>query len=115
MPLRNGYAQEVYIVTSGEKMALFAAVNIALAVDQFRDRGYARLKGVIQNSRGIPDEQTLVQAAADDMDSRVVIDIPRDTAVQRCEDMSVTVVEGEPNSDMAGVYRRLAELVASDG
>jgi nitrogenase iron protein NifH len=114
MPLRNGYAQEVYVVTSGEKMSLFAAMNIALAVDQFKDRGYARLKGVIQNSRGIPDEQALVQAAADDMDSRVVVNIPRDTAVQRCEDMNVTVIEGEPNSDMAQVYRRLAELIASD-
>ena len=95
-------------------MSLFAAMNIALAVDQFKDRGYARLQGVIQNSRGIPDEHVLVQSAADDMDSRVVIDIPRDTAVQRCEDKNVTVIEGEPDSDMAHVYRRLAELVATD-
>lgn len=113
MPLRNGYAEEVYVVTSGEKMSLFAAMNIALAVDQFKERGYARLSGVIQNSRGVPDEKALVQSAADDMDTRVVISIPRDTAVQRCERRNVTVVEGEPNSEMARIYRSLAALVAA--
>lgn len=115
MPMRNGYAEEIYVVTSGEKMSLFAAFNIALAVDQFKERGYARLGGVIQNSRGIPDEDTLVKSAAADMDSRVVITIPRDNAVQRCEARNVTVVEGEPDSEMAQVYRRLAQLVAAEG
>ena len=115
MPMRKGYAEEVYVVTSGEKMSLFAAMNIALAVDQFKDRGYARLKGVIQNSRGVPDEDALVKSAADDMDSQVIIEIPRDTAVQRCEERNVTVVEGEPDSYMAQVYHQLAELVAAEG
>jgi nitrogenase iron protein NifH len=112
MPLRNGYAREVYIVTSGEKMSLFAARNIARAVDQFKGRGYARLKGIILNCRGVPDEHALVQSAAAEMDSRLIIDIPRDAAVQRYEEKNVTVVEGAPESPMARAYRRLAEAVA---
>ena len=114
MPLRNGYAREVYIVTSGEKMSLFAARNIALAVDQFKGRGYARLNGVVLNARGVPDESALVQAAAAEMESRVIAEIPRDTVVQHCEEKNVTVVEGAPDSPMAGVYHRLAALIAGN-
>ncbi len=114
MPLRNGYAKEVCIVTSGEKMSLFAARNIALAVDQFKGRGYARLKGIILNARGVPDESAIVKAVAGEMDSRVMIEIPRDAAVQRCEQNNLTVMEGEPESVMAGAYRQLSEMIAND-
>ena len=114
MPLRNGYAEEIYIVTSGEKMSLFAARNIAQAVDQFKGRGYARLKGVILNSRGVPDESALVQAAATEMETRVVAEIPRDNVVQHCEEKNLTVVEGAPASSMAGVYHQLAKIIAAN-
>lgn len=114
MPLRNGYAEEVFIVTSGEKMSLFAARNIGLAVDQFKGRGYARLKGIIQNSRGVTGERDLVREAAGDMKVPVIIEIPRDNVVQQCEEQNVTVIEGAPESAMAGVYRHLAEMVAKN-
>ncbi len=108
MPLRKGYAKEVYIVTSGEKMSLFAARNIALAVDQFKGRDYARLSGIIQNSRGVPNESTLVREAADEMNVPVVIEISRDSLIQLCEEKNRTVLEGAPDSILAGVYRQLA-------
>ena len=41
MPIRNGYAKDVYIVTSGEMMSMYAASNIASAVRNFRTKGYA--------------------------------------------------------------------------
>ena len=112
MPLRKGYAREVFIVTSGEKMSLFAAKNISLAVDQFKGRGYARLKGVIQNSRGVENEKALVSEAAQDMEVPVFMRIPRDPEVQRCEAKNLTVIEGAPDSPMAEVYRRLAAMLA---
>ena len=111
MPLRKGYAEEVYIVTSGEKMSLFAARNIALAVDQFKGRDYARLQGIIQNSRGVPNESALVREAADEMNTQVVTEIPRDSIIQVCEEDNRTVVEGAPDSAMAGVYRHLAKKI----
>lgn len=113
MPLRKGYAEEIYIVTSGEKMSLFAAGNIVKAVEQFKGRGYARLKGLILNGRNIPDESNLVRAAADRMNCRVVVEIPRNDVVQSCEEKNVTVIEGEPLSFMAGVYHRLAQIIAN--
>ncbi len=53
MPIRNGFANEVYIVTSGEMMSMYAASNISLAVDQFKNRGYASLKGLILNAKNV--------------------------------------------------------------
>ncbi len=109
MPIRNGYARDVYVVTSGEMMALYAASNIAGAVNDLRNDGYARLGGLIQNSRGVKDEDSLVDSAAREMDTAVVQRIPRDPSVQRCEEMGRTVVSGEPDSEMACHYRELAK------
>jgi len=113
MPLRKGYAEEVFIVTSGEKMSLFAARNIALAVDQFKGREYARLQGIIQNSRGVPNEAALVREAAEEMNTPVVIEIPRDSTIQLCEEANKTVMEGAPDCSLAGVYRQLAGMIAA--
>ena len=48
-PIREGYAEKVLIVTSGEKMALYAANNISSAVRNFEDRSYARVFGIVLN------------------------------------------------------------------
>jgi len=111
MPLRKGYAEEVYIVTSGEKMSLFAAKNIAKSIEQFKDRGYARLMGIILNSRGVPNELAIVKQTADELETEIIIQIPRDPTVQYCEDKNQTVIEGAPDSPLAGIYRTLAEII----
>ncbi len=108
MPIRNGYAKDVFIVTSGEMMALYAANNIAEAVSNFSSSGYARLGGLIQNSRNVEDEDSIIDRAAKEIGTDVVCRIPRDPAVQRCEQMSMTVISGEPDSPQAGAYRLLA-------
>lgn len=114
MPIRNGYARDVFVVTSGEMMSLYAASNIAGAVSDMRNDGYARLGGLIQNSRGVKDEDSLVDRAAEEMGTEVIVRLPRDPSVQRCEEKGVTVVQGEPGSDMADRYRDLAKkLLAS--
>ena len=113
MPIRSGYANEVFIVTSGERLSLYAAGNIAAAVGDLSADGYARLGGLIQNSRGIDDEDMLVDAAAAALGTETVMRIPRDPSVQRCEAEGRTVVAGEPDSAQAAAYRALAdELLA---
>ena len=111
MPLRKGYAEEVYIVTSGEKMSLFAARNIAKAVDQFKGRGYAQLKGIILNSRGVANESELVKKTAQEIDTEVVAEIPRDPTIQACEDKNMTVIEGALDSPLAKIYGKLAQKI----
>lgn len=109
MPIRNGYARDVFVVTSGEKMSLYAAGNIAIAVNDLKSDGYARFGGLIQNSRGVADEDSLVDRTAEDLGTSVLYRLPRDPEVQRCEERGTTVVSGAPGSAMADRYRELAK------
>ena len=108
MPLRNGYARDVFIVTSGEKMSLYAAANIALAIQNFKGRNYARLTGLIQNSRNVKDEEQLVADMARELEVPVVGIIPRDGLVQQAEEQNTTVTAAFPDSGLGLVYRDLA-------
>ncbi len=111
MPIRGGYADQVFVVTSGEKMALYAAANIALAIENFKNRGYASFGGVILNARNVEREVELVEEFARDADSQIVKILPRSSWVQRAEEQHKTVVEAFPESDMAEEYRELADRV----
>lgn len=108
MPIRGGYADYVFIVTSGEMMALFAAGNIAHAIKNFGNRGYAKLAGFIQNSRNVENEDVLVEQGAKESETKVVKIIPRDKTVWSAEKQGKTVVEAFPDSEMAGEYKDLA-------
>ena len=99
MPLRSGYARDVFIVTSGEKMALYAAANIALAIENFKGRNYARLSGLIQNSRNVKDETRLVAEMAEELSVPVAGIIPRDGLIQLAEEKNTTVFTEFPESD----------------
>ena len=94
-PIREGYAEKVLIVTSGEKMALYAADNINTAVANFEDRGYARVAGIVLNHRNVPGETDKVQAFATAHDLPIVAEISRSDDITRCEDEGKTVVEGD--------------------
>ncbi len=111
MPIRDGYAREVIIVTSGEKMALYAARNIAMAIDRFKDRNYARLCGVIQNTRNVSNEDALVTQLCDTLNVPLLAKIPRDAEINRWEQENKTVVEGNPESDAAKVFTALAARI----
>ncbi|MGN0615000.1 nitrogenase iron protein NifH [Ruminococcus flavefaciens] len=111
MPIRDGYAKNVFIVTSGEMMSLYAASNIASAVRNFGKRGYASYSGVILNSRNVPDEVEIVQKALDEIGGNIVSVIPRDSAVQEAENQGKTVIEALPHSEMASCYRELANRI----
>ncbi len=111
MPIRGGYADEVCIVTSGEMMSLYAASNIAGAVNSMGKRGYASLKGLILNAKNIENEQELVTKAAAEIGVPVLYRLPRDPSVQQAEDQGKTVVEAYPGCPMALQYQELAKLL----
>ena len=85
-PIREGYAEKVVIVTSGEKMALYAANNISSAVRNFEDRSYARIFGLILNHRNVENETEKVQAFAEEKQIPIVGEIPRSDEIIRWED-----------------------------
>lgn len=109
MPIRGGYADYVFIVTSGEMMALYAASNIAQAVANFGKRGYAKYAGVILNSRNIEHEYELVTRALTEIGGEIIQVIPRDNTVQAAENQGQSVVEAFPDSAMAACYSDLAD------
>ncbi len=111
MPIRDGYAEHIFVVTSGEMMALYAANNIASAVKNFAKRGYAKMSGLILNSRNVENELEIVEKAAGEIDVPILHVIPRDKAVQEAESLGKTVVDALPESDMAKVYEKLARKV----
>lgn len=108
-PIREGYAEKVLIVTSGEKMALYAANNINTAVENFEDRGYARVAGVVLNHRNVPDELQKVQAFAGEHGLPIVAEIPRSDDINRFEDEGKTVIEGDPSLEVSKRFLDLAE------
>ena len=108
MPIRNGYAEEVYIVTSGEMMSMYAASNISTAVNQFKKRGYASLKGLILNAKNVENEEDLVNNLAQEINSHVFHNVPRNGIVQVAENEGTTVIEKDSNSEMAQIYLNLA-------
>jgi nitrogenase iron protein NifH len=114
MPLRKGYAREVYIVTSGELMSLYAAENIATAVSQFSKKGYAHLRGIIQNSRNVENEDQLVDSLAAEIGVRVVTRIPRDKIVQDCESQRSTVTSVVSEGTYVSAIKVLAAEIESE-
>lgn len=111
MPMRGGYADKVFIITSGENMAIHAAANIAMAVHNFRDRGYAQLGGLILNKRDVPRETEKAEELANDIEAPIVGTLSRSQTVQQAEELCKTVVEAFPQSEMAAEYRALAQAV----
>lgn len=108
-PIREGYAEEVLIVTSGEKMALYAANNIQTAVKNFADRSYAKMRGLILNRRNVPDEEEKVRAFAKKANLEIVGDIPRSDEINKYEELGQTVIEGDPNLPISQNFLQLAK------
>jgi len=108
-PIREGYASKVLIVTSGEKMALYAANNINQAVKNFEDRGYATVEGIILNHRNVENENEKVQEFADSNGLKIVGEIPRSNEINRYEDEGKTVIEGDKECEVSKCFIELAK------
>lgn len=111
MPMRPGYAEHVFVITSGENMSLHAAANIAMAVEGFKDRGYAKFGGLIMNRRDVKNEEEKVNELAEDIHSSVIGSLDRSELVLDAEELGKSVIEAYPESEMARQYRELAEEV----
>lgn len=108
-PIREGYAEKVLIVTSGEKMALYAARNISRAVRNFEDRSYARIEGIILNHRNVENETQKVQDFAREEGLKIVQEIPRSREILKYEDEGKTVIEGDPDLAVSRCFFELAQ------
>lgn len=114
MPIREGKAQEIYIVASGEMMALYAANNIAKGIQRYARSGGVRLGGLICNSRKVDSEKELLEAFAKELGTQLLYFVPRDNIVQYAEINRQTVIEYSPESEQAQEYRNLAQAVVNN-
>jgi nitrogenase iron protein NifH len=111
MPIREGKAQEIYIVASGEMMALYAANNISKGVQKYANTGGVRLGGIICNSRNVDNELELLQAFAKELGSQLIHFVPRDNMVQKAEINRKTVIDFDSEHPQADEYRTLARNI----
>jgi nitrogenase iron protein NifH len=111
MPIREGKAKEIYIVASGEMMALYAANNICKGIQRYAAKGEVRLGGLICNSRNVDNEVELLRAFAEELGSHLIYFIPRDNIVQHAELHRQTVIEYKSDSAQADAYRGLAQAI----
>jgi nitrogenase iron protein NifH len=111
MPIRENKAQEIYIVMSGEMMAMYAANNISKGILKYANSGGVRLGGLICNSRNTAREAELIEALAAALGTQMIHFIPRDNVVQRAEIRRMTVIEYDPKAKQAEEYRTLARKI----
>ncbi len=111
MPIRENKAQEIYIVVSGEMMAMYAANNICKGICKYATTGSVRLAGLICNSRNTDREDELIEALAAKIGTQMIHFVPRDNVVQRAEIRRMTVIEYDSKCNQADEYRTLAQKV----
>ncbi|MFP4380156.1 MAG: nitrogenase iron protein [Candidatus Sumerlaeia bacterium] len=111
MPIREGKAQEIYIVCSGEMMAMYAANNICKGIVKFAEAGGVRLGGLICNSRKTDNEKELINELASRLGTQMIHFVPRDNDVQRAELRRQTVIDWNPQCPQADEYRILARNI----
>ena len=111
MPLRKGLADAVYIVTSADYLALYAANNICRGISEFANKGGSPLGGIIYNVRGILDDESVVRDFASEVGSQVVGCVPNAHEIAEAEIEGKTVIEKSPESDIANLFRELAVQV----
>ena len=104
VPITKGMVREAYIITSGEYMPLYAANNICRGLKTLN----TPLSGVICNEREAEHEREIVERFASALGVPMLAYIPRDRVVQECERAGKSVIEGKPESEIAGIYRKLA-------
>ncbi len=111
IPLRRGLADDVFIVTSADYLSIYAANNISKGINRHARRDGSPLGGIVYNVRGAIDDLTLVEEFAQSVGSKVIGAIPSDTTIMECEIYAKTVIEQNPDSEIADMFRHLATSI----
>ena len=111
MPIRDGKAQEVYIVASGEMMAIYAANNICKGLVKYAKQSGVRLGGIICNSRKVDGEKEFLEEFTAAIGTKMIHFVPRDNIVQKAEFNKKTVTEFGPAENQAFEYSELGRKI----
>jgi nitrogenase iron protein NifH len=114
VPMRSGYAEEVYVVTSGEFMSLYAANNIARGIQNYANEGDVRMGGLIANVKDLAYDRELIEKFAERIGTHVVYYLEWNKIVYEAERRRQTVVRYKPDDPFAKTWFALAEAVESN-
>jgi len=114
VPIREGITDKVYVVSSSDFMAIYAANNLFKAISKYAPTGGAQLGGIIANSVLAPYAKPLINDFAEKTGTKVVQYVPRSSIVAQSELHGKTVIEANPGSEQADVYRALAKYIIED-
>ncbi len=114
LPIRKGYAEETYVVTSGELEALYQVTNVSKAIRRFKKRSGAKLGGIIVNLRRMKNEEQMVKDFAETIGTQVVGITPYSQLVKELGGQGKTVFEGAPDSDEATIYKEMADRITEN-
>jgi nitrogenase iron protein NifH len=111
LPIRQGYAQETYVVASGELEALYQVTNVSKAIKRFEVRSGAKLGGLIINLRRVKNELQIVKDFAQKIGTQIIGIIPYSQLIKECGGEGITVFTSAPNSEEAKLYQSIGENV----
>jgi nitrogenase iron protein NifH len=111
VPMRDGYAEEVYVVTSGEFMSLYAANNIARGIANYAEQGDIRMGGLIANVKDLAFDRALVEQFAQRIGSHVVGWLEWDKVVYEAERRRQPVVRYRPEHPYVQTWEQLADAL----
>ena len=111
MPLKNNLADDVYIVTTCDPMAIYAANNICKGIEKFAQRGQVHLGGLIYNGRSAINAPHIVDKFAERIGTRVVGRLPMSNLISRAEMRHKTVIEYARDSSIAQEFMTLAREI----
>ncbi len=114
VPVRREYADVIFLVTSGEYMALYAANNILRGIRNFDGSEHRRVAGIIYNERKLADEEERVRRFAEAVSLPVVAKVPRSHAFAHAEQENMTLMELEGYPEEKEVFRTLAAAVSPE-
>ncbi len=111
VPIRREYAQVIFLVTSGEYMALYAANNILRGIRNFDGDTHSRVAGIVFNERRLAGEALRVERFAKAVGLPICARVPRSEAFSRGEEAKRTVMALEGWEAEKQVFRDLAERI----
>ncbi len=111
VPMRDGYAEEVYVVTSGEFMSLYAANNIARGIANYAEQGDIRMGGLIANVKDLAFDRALIEKFAARIGTHVVWYLEWNKIVYEAERRRKTVLRYAPEHAFAQEWLEMADAI----
>lgn len=111
LPLKEGFADRAYIVTTCDSMALYAANNICHCIRKFAAHGGPDLGGIVYNERSVVRDVSIPRQFCGILGTEIVGNVPADPLIMAAEISAKTIIEAEPESETASCFRALARQI----